>query len=450
MLPGLQGFGTESTVGHAGTVRRVTNLDDSGAGSLRAAVEAPGPSLVVPEVGGLITLQSALEPSAGTWLMGGAGPNDGITLRTRDNFCGFAFHIKQADILLQHIRMRLGACSTPNSLQNCFSINTSEARRVVLDHMSFAHSTDQLGNVYDTPGLITLSNNIFSESLHRSTHDEGNGFEDHGMSLIAGADGPTPGAGDLFGLATICNLFINSNERNPFLAMDGVHHLNNVVLQTGAWGIHVRMRHEFHRMNLIKNLVLTDGTNKIFGSADIRTQAPGSGEIYARGNIGQDRPNDSLPETDFFRSQAVQVSGTEPYWTPTEHDFGITVSEIDIPDLEAYITDNVGARPWNRDILDDRLLSVDLPTRGGQIVDHYGTVIRPGLADSVSAGTWQTYNSEATRVSSRPDLLTEEWMRKYCVDDAVDGLTTLDAQGYPLTVRFLHELSTQGTSSHSV
>ena len=46
-FPGAEGYGSVATGGRGGQVIAVTNLDASGPGSLRAAVEAKGPRIVV-------------------------------------------------------------------------------------------------------------------------------------------------------------------------------------------------------------------------------------------------------------------------------------------------------------------------------------------------------------------------------------------------------------------
>src|SRR5207249_1236164 len=56
VFPGAMGFGTSTPAGRGGAILRVTNLNDAGAGSLRAALEATGPRTVIFEVGGLIDL----------------------------------------------------------------------------------------------------------------------------------------------------------------------------------------------------------------------------------------------------------------------------------------------------------------------------------------------------------------------------------------------------------
>ena len=59
-FPGAEGYGASTPGGQGGRTLYVDNLNDAGPGSLRAAVQAAGPRIVVFRTGGVISLQSTL------------------------------------------------------------------------------------------------------------------------------------------------------------------------------------------------------------------------------------------------------------------------------------------------------------------------------------------------------------------------------------------------------
>src|SRR3954464_10083935 len=90
-FPGAEGFGANTPGGRGGKVLFVTNLDDSGPGSLRAACEADGPRTVIFRVSGTIALKKPIIITRPFLTIAGqSAPGDGICLR--DDCIGIQTH----------------------------------------------------------------------------------------------------------------------------------------------------------------------------------------------------------------------------------------------------------------------------------------------------------------------------------------------------------------------
>src|SRR3712207_3788118 len=183
-FPGAEGAGALALGGRGGRVLRVTNLEDSGPGSLRVAVEAKGPRTIIFDVGGTIRLSKPLVVRNGQVTIAGQNaPGGGITLRDRH------FEIAADDVVVRYIRARLGDEGAVES--DAFTI--SRGKQVIVDHVSASWSVDETlssGSDYKTPKDdlrdVTVQWSIISESMRRSVHAKG----DHGYgSLLRGAKG---------------------------------------------------------------------------------------------------------------------------------------------------------------------------------------------------------------------------------------------------------------------
>ena len=181
-FPGAQGAGAMSLGGRGGRIIRVTNLNDSGPGSLRAAVEARVPRIVIFDVGGTIRLKSPLVIRSGRITIAGqTAPGGGITLRD------YTLGVHADDVVVRFIRSRLGDVSHVTN----DAVWISMGQRIVLDHVSASWGTDEslsvtAGNHGHVLDHVTVQWSIISESLCNSVNPKGR----HCFgSIIAGANG---------------------------------------------------------------------------------------------------------------------------------------------------------------------------------------------------------------------------------------------------------------------
>ncbi|MHC4728645.1 MAG: pectate lyase family protein, partial [Planctomycetota bacterium] len=178
-FPGAEGFGAMSVGGRGGKVLFVTNLNDSGPGSLRAAVESDGPRIVIFRVSGNITLKSRLSVNKPyITIAGQTAPGDGICLKDH------AFSISADHVIVRHIRCRIA----DNAGSESDALSISSGQNIIVDHCSASWSVDETlsASARDKLGNVTVQWCIISESLNDSSHHKGA----HGYgSLIRGGHG---------------------------------------------------------------------------------------------------------------------------------------------------------------------------------------------------------------------------------------------------------------------
>lgn len=183
-FPGAEGAGATALGGRGGKVLTVTNLADGGPGSLRAAVEAKGPRIIVFAVSGTIQLTKPLTVREGrVTIAGQSAPGDGITLRDHP------LVVQADDVVIRFIRSRLGDESKTES----DAVWIRAGRRIILDHVSASWSVDETLSVsgnYAEPGEgwydVTVQWSIIADSLTKSLHAKGA----HGYgSLVRGGRG---------------------------------------------------------------------------------------------------------------------------------------------------------------------------------------------------------------------------------------------------------------------
>jgi hypothetical protein len=183
-FPGAEGFGRFTQGGRGGKIYKVTNLNDAGPGSLREAVDAEGPRIVVFDVDGTIHLKSPLHiHNDYITIAGQSAPGGGITLRD------YPVLIGANEVIVRYLRARMG--DEMKLEADAFSIG--QGRNIVIDHCSVSWSNDETLSVTQrvAPGLkhltdVTVQWSIIAESLNDAGHEKGQ----HGYgSLIQGSYG---------------------------------------------------------------------------------------------------------------------------------------------------------------------------------------------------------------------------------------------------------------------
>ena len=139
-FPGAEGHGRYATGGRGGTVVHVTNLNDSGTGSFRAAVTGGKNRIIVFDVGGVIALKSDISFKDNLTILGQTAPYPGITLRYRTVRPG-------ANNIIRFIRIRRGQEKDVND--GADATWQRNKTLMILDHCSFSWSIDEVASFYD-------------------------------------------------------------------------------------------------------------------------------------------------------------------------------------------------------------------------------------------------------------------------------------------------------------
>jgi pectate lyase len=370
-FPSALGWAAHTPGGRGGKIIRVTTLAADGPGSFAEAVRTSGPRIVVFEVGGIIDLNRKeivlREPFL--TIAGQTAPSPGVTLIRG------GIDVATHDVVIQHIRVRPGEAGMRK--MSGFEVDALStvggAHDVIIDHCTFTWATDEnlsasgprfQGNSPEewrehTSHRITFSNNIIAEGLANATHSKG---EHSKGSLIH--DNVTD-------ILIVNNLYAHNMERNP-LFKGGARGVvaNNLIYDPGQKATHYNLIAEEWRdhpaqvgsMAFIGN-VLRAGPSTRDDLAFFALGGSGEMELYASDNIVVDRLGRPMPMTSRYTTSAAAIRNVKtapavPFgWTP--------IKAVDVQD---YVIKNVGARPWDRDHHDSRVLADTIEARG-KIID---------------------------------------------------------------------------------
>ncbi len=371
-FPGAMGWAATTPGGRGGQIIKVTTLNADGPGSLLEALNAKGPRIIVFEVGGYIDLDKRNVRITEPYLTiaGQTAPSPGITL-----IRGKSVAIVTHDVIVQHLRIRPGDAGQPKAQgYSTDGIRTDEgAHDVIIDHCSVTWATNKnfavSGPRFDgkdvnewrehTSHRVTVSNSIIAEALSHATHWK---VEHSKGALIH--DNTTD-------ILLVRNLFAHNYERSP-LFKGGVHAaiINNLIFDPGQRAVHYNLiayewgthPYENGKITAVGN-VLRAGMSTPLPLAFLEIGGAGDLEYYGKDNIAVDKIGNPLPMFGRYgvtRAKIIQTK-TPPTWPPY-------VKLMPAVDVETAVLADVGARPWDRDYHDERLVG-DVAEGRGWIID---------------------------------------------------------------------------------
>ena len=430
-FPEAEGFGAASVGGRGGQVIEVTNLNDSGPGSLRAALETDGSRIVVFKVGGTIELNSSLIiDNPYITIAGQTAPGGGITLKNSANNPDpeAPLKIKTHDVVLRYISSRPGASESDNGNIDALNIiegSSSEVYNVVVDHTSLSWSTDEVMSVINQVQNVSIQWSIIAEGLEDSTNPEG----PHSMGLMMYKDGQ----GDI---SVHHNLLAHNRRRNPLVKTTGVVDVVNNVIYNPGFGTdsfsptHVRGEYGLVPVNYLNNYFKP---GKDTGSADwfIDTKMEPV-EVYVRGNVV---PNDVMhPDSSKW---VVQDPHPAPLVTTT------SASEA-YNQVLAEAGSSHGLNPdgtffLRRDSIDSRIVK-DVKQGTGKIID-----------DPSQVGGWSDIASGNAYIDTDRDGMADvfENMYGFNPNDSSDNVQDADGDGYTNIEEFLNATNPLGNSTNT-
>jgi pectate lyase len=411
-FPGAEGFGAVSVGGRGGRVIEVTNLDDSGPGSLRAAIEATGPRTVVFRVGGTIELSTGLDiENPYITIAGQTAPGDGIQIRNHPGNTDPAVKVETHEVVIRYLRLRPGPSLRRTSSLDPLTI-TRDASNVIVDHCSLSWGTDEGFQTWYSVHDITVQWSIISEALHCSTHEEGC----HSTGMLIGDQSNR--------ISIHHNLLAHNDFRNPRVRGGDMDLVNNVIYNAGAVAAKLddKKNQAGMRCNFVGNYFKWGPDTSASHEVKLRSEGVGT-SCFVAGNIGPHRPDNSFPEENIVDPDDRELITDARFPFPP-------VTTTSASGAYDQVLAGAGASLPRRDAVDRRIVE-EVRTGTGRIIDHPRDV-----------GGWPELRSGTAPVDRDHDGMADSWEKLHGLDstDPSDRNGDGDSDGYTNLEEYLESL----------
>lgn len=427
-FPGAEGFGANAQGGRGGKVIKVTNLNDSGTGSFRAAVTASGPRIVVFEVSGIINLKSSIKISNDYLTIAGQTSPGGILVT------GYQTRVQASHVIIRYMRFRVGSHRIVDGASaeqldsfNIWGINSTTQYKsdIIVDHCSIGWGVDDNFSTAYNLRNVTISNNIIHEGLSHAGHPKG----EHSKGLfIWGKYSPN------LNISIHHNYIAHNTDRNP-LINNGAGNLlvdvvNNVIYNWKG-GLSPATSTSHININWVHNYSKGGANSNIGRYYEVTHKSSNSPVpiIYVLGNIGGTRLTQTGSEWTVGVGFTFELQ-SEAWRTSTPW----TVAPVTATTMSAKyaleVVANAGATKPFRDSADTRVAD-DFANGTGAIIDNVK------FPDD-----FPTYQNLPIPVDDDNDGMADSWEIANGLNASIDDSSAdIDGNGYTNIEEYLHYLA---------
>lgn len=416
-FPGAEGFGKYTRGGRDGRVIEVTNLNDRGPGSLRAACEAVGPRTVVFRVSGTIPLESKFKITHPYLTIAGqTAPGDGICIKH------YQVNFDTPDVIIRYLRFRPG--DEKRIEQDGFG---GQGDHIIIDHCSVSWGVDETLSINKAANL-TVQWCLVSESLTKSLHKKGA----HGYGGLWGGPGGSYHH----------NILAHHSSRNPRASGNPdsglLDYRNNVIYN---WGFNSAYGGELWPRNWINNYYKSGPATSEKVRRRIFLQKDPRGKMYAAGNFVFGFPAISVDNWQGGIDFAPDGEATETTLRVAQPFVVAPVTTQPAEVAYELVLAQAGCSLF-RDSVDQRIIS-EIRTGTARFGETYGGGGK-GIIDSQTAvGGWPELGSRPAPPDTDHDGMPDDWERKHGLDlnNSADGASDANGDGYTNLEEYLNSIT---------